>query len=210
MVESRTERLAPLTGVVFVFLMVAGALLVNNYTYLPPPSDLAEFFGDNATRLQIAAYLGAPAGAFLIWFAGSVRQSLRPFEGGNGRLSAVAFGGGAAAGVLVAASFSILGVAAARGGSSSGISAEAAGVLYDVYGSLGGQALPVTLAVLIGAGAVVSFRTGAWPRWLAWVSALLAVGSLSPVAYIFVGIDLLWVVVVSILLYLRRGDTMPA
>jgi hypothetical protein len=210
MSQSRTEQLAPLTGVGFVLLFLAGALLVNKYEYLPPASELQEFFSDNATRLQIAAYIGVVSAAFLIWFAGSVRHSLRPYEGDTGRLSAVAFGGGATSGALVALAFSVLFVGAARGGNEGGISVDAAVVFYDLYGTVVGSALPVAMAVLIGATAVVVFRTRAWPAWLAWVSAVLALGSVSPIAYIFIGIDLLWVLVVSILLYARGRAEVPA
>ncbi len=210
MSQSRTERLAPLSGVVFVVLFLAGALLVNNYDYLPPGSEVQRFFTDNATRLQVAGYVGLVSAAFLIWFAGSVRHSLRPSEGGTGRLSAVAFGGGVAAGALVALAFSVLLVAASRGGSDAGISVDGAAVFYDLYGTAGGSALPVAMAVLIGATAVVVFRTKVWPSWLAWTGAVLALGSLSPIAYIFIGVDLLWILVVSILLYARgRPATFP-
>lgn len=208
--QSRTEQLAPLTGVAFFVLLLAGALLINNYEYLPPASELQGFFTDNATRLQVAGYLGVASAAFLIWFAGSVRHSLRPHEGGTGRLSAVAFGGGVASGALVALAFSVLFVGAARGGDEGGITADAAAVFYDLYGTVVGSALPVAMAVLIGATAVVAFRTRAWPAWLAWAGAVLALGSLSPISYIFIGIDLLWVLVVSILLYTRGRAEVPA
>lgn len=205
MTQSRTERIAPLSGTAFFLLALGAALLVNNYDYLPSAGDLRSFFADAATRLQTAGYLGAASGVFLIWFSGSVRQSLRLGEGGTGRLSAVAFGGGAVGGGLVALAFSMLQAAAARGGTSAGIGADAAALIYDVYGAVIGMALPVALAAMIGAAAVVAFRSRVWPGWLAWVSAILAVGSISPLAYIFVGIDLLWILYVSIWLYAGQG-----
>jgi hypothetical protein len=51
--------------------------------------------------------------------------------------------------------------------------------------------------------AVVSFRTGVLPRWLAWVSGVVALGLLTPISYIFLGVALIWLVVVSILFYVR-------
>lgn len=209
--KSRTEQVAPLSGAVFFLLALGAALLVNNYEYLPPASDLQSFFTDSSGRLQVAGYLGAASGVFLIWFAGSVRSSLRPVEGGTGRLAAVAFGGGAIGGGLVAFAFSVLQVGGARGGNAAGIGPDAAMVVNDVYGSVIGVALPVALAAMIGAAAVVAFRTRAWPTWLAWVSAILALGSISPVAYIFVGIDFLWILYVSIWLFMmERRETSPA
>lgn len=204
MTQSRTERIAPLSGAAFFLLVLGAALLVNNYDYLPPAEDLQSFFTDGSTRIQIAGYLGVASGVFLIWFAGSVRHSLRPVEGGTGRLSAVAFGGGAVGGGLTAVAFSVLMVGGARGGTDASIGPDAATVIYDIYGSVIGVALPIALAALIGAAAVVAFRARAWPIWLAWTSAILAVGSISPVAYIFIGIDLLWILYISVWLFARQ------
>jgi hypothetical protein len=210
MAKSRTEQIAPLSGVAFFVLFLGAALLVNNYSYLPSGGELQSFFTDAAFRIQIAGYIGSVSGVLLIWFAGSVRSSLRPAEGGTGRLSAVAFGGGAVGGGLVAIAFSVLQVGGARGGNVAGIGVETATIIYDVYGAVVGVALPVALAALIGAAAVVAFRTRTWPSWLAWISAILAVGSISPVAYIFIGIDLLWILYVGIWLFItERKATAP-
>jgi hypothetical protein len=210
MAKSRTEQIAPLSGVAFFVLFLGAALLVNNYSYLPSGGELQSFFTDAAFRIQIAGYIGSVSGVLLIWFAGSVRSSLRPAEGGTGRLSAVAFGGGAVGGGLVAIAFSVLQVGGARGGNVAGIGVETATIIYDVYGAVVGVALPVALAALIGAAAVVAFRTRTWPSWLAWISAILAVGSISPVAYIFIGIDLLWTLYVGIWLFItERKATAP-
>ena len=118
---------------------------------------------------------------FLIWFAGSVRHSLRRAEGDTGRLSAVAFGGGAVGGGLVAVAFSILAAEAARSGRYGGIGPDVATLTYDLYGTILGVGLPLTLAALIGAAAVVAFRTRRWPTWLAWSGAIVAIGSISPI-----------------------------
>ena len=155
---SRTERIAPLSGVVFFLLFILAALLVNNYSYLPPAADLQSFFVDGATRIEWAGYLGAISSVFLIWFAGSVRHSLRQAEGTTGRLSAVV-----------------------------------------------GGALPIVLAGLMGAAAGVSFRTKSWPAWLAWSSAVVAVGSISPLRYIFSAADVLWILVVSVWLFRKQS-----
>ena len=203
---TRTERIAPLSGMVFSMLFVLAALLVNNYSYLPPAEDLQSFFVDGAIRIEwFAGYLGALSGVFLIWFAGSVRQSLRPAEGGTGRLSAVAFGGGALGGGLVVLAFNILAMGGARGGSEAGIGLETATIIYDLYGQVIGGALPIVLAAMIGAAAVVAFRTGTWPAWLAWSSAVFAVGSISPLRYIFSAADVLWILVVSVWLFRKQS-----
>lgn len=198
------ERLAPLTGAVFAVLAVLAAVLVNNYSYLPPEREIQTFFIDNSTTVQVAGYLGALSAAFLIWFAGRVRSGLRPIEGGTGRLSAVAFGGGAVAGGLIAVAFAILIAGAARGGAEAGINGATAAAIYDIYGSIVGLAVPMTFGVFIGATTLVAIREKMWPAWLAWASAIIAVGSLSPLSYVFVGFDVLWVLVFSIGLYVTQ------
>jgi hypothetical protein len=165
---------------------------------------MARYFEDNAGRVQVGAYLGALSAVFLVWFSGSVRSHLRPAEGGTGRLSAVAFGGGVAGAVVTAAAFSILSVAGARGGAGDA-TPQTAMVLYDLYGSLVGIAAPIALAALVGAAALVGLRTGALAGWLAWSGAVLAIGLVSPFSYIFVGISLLWIVALSVVLSVRRG-----
>ncbi|HEX9847545.1 MAG TPA: hypothetical protein VGB33_03920 [Acidimicrobiia bacterium] len=203
MAGTRTERIAPLSGVVFVVLVAVAGLLVNKGD-LPPAEELHTFFTEEATRIQVAGYLGVLSAVFLIWFAGSVRHSLRPAEGDTGRLSAVAFGGGAVGGGLVALVFSILAAGGNRGGADGGIGIDAATLTYDLYASVLGVALPVTLAALIGAASVVAFRTRTWPTWLAWISGILAVGSITPVSYIFSGLDVLWILTVSIWLFTKE------
>lgn len=101
--------------------------------------------------------------------------------------------------------FSVMQVGGARGGTGAGIGVDAATIIYDVYGAVIGVALPVALAAMVGAAAVVAFRTRVWPTWLAWISAVLAVGSISPVAYTFIAFDLLWILYVSIWLYTKQS-----
>jgi hypothetical protein len=184
--------------------MVGAGLLVNNYTDLAPSEELQAFFTEGATRIRVAGYLGVLSAVFLIWFAGSVRHSLRRAEGDTGRLSAVAFGGGAVGGGLVAVAFSILAAEAGRTGRYGEIGPDAATLTYDLYGTILGVALPLTLAALIGAAAVVAFRTKAWPTWLAWTSAIVAIGSISPISYVFITLDVLWILTVSIWLYAKE------
>lgn len=207
MSESRLERLAPLSGLVFVALLIAGTVLINNYEFLPPSDELKSFYEDNATSVRTGHYLVMASAVFLIWFAGSLRSTLRTAEGGTGRLSAVAFGGGVAAGVVLLIANGAGLTAAVRGGADGGIPAEMATALFDLTGVLMGNALPMGYAVLLGAAAVVSFRTGVFARWLSWVTAVVAVLLLIPeINFVVVGVAVLWVLAMSVVLY-RSGTT---
>jgi hypothetical protein len=204
---SGLEKLAPLTGVIAVVLLGAGAALFGVYDYLPPAERLQETLSDNAGTVTIGGYLGSISAFFLIWFAGSVFSALREREGGARRLSAVAFGGGVASGIALAIGFSAIIASGARAGAEGGITPVEAVTMYDLYSQVLGQGFAVTMAVFIGATAVVSLRTAMFPAWFGWASALIAVGLLTPIAYIVLAAVLVWLIVVSIWLYRRGAST---
>ena len=88
---------------------------------------------------------------------------------------------------------------------------EAAHVLVetDIAGNVLAVLVSVGFAAMIGAVAIHSFRTRLLPAWLAWVSAVTAVGLLTPYHYIFMLVALVWVVAGSVLLVRRRGSIEP-
>ena len=63
-----------------------------------PPAVILSYFGEQDTVI-LGSFLLMLAAVAFIWFAGSLRSVLRRKEGGEGRLSTIAFGGGVAAGV---------------------------------------------------------------------------------------------------------------
>jgi hypothetical protein len=75
--------------------------------------------------------------------------------------------------------------------------------MFDFWGQGAGQMFATSLAVFIGATAVVSIRTAVFPAWFGWVSALVAFGLLTPAAYIVLALAVVWLLVVSIWLYLK-------
>lgn len=194
-------RLAPLTGAASMVLFVAGMLVINNYDYLPPADEIRSFFEDGATRITVGGYVVLLSAFFLLWFLGSLRDRLRSAEGATGRLSAIAFAGGTAASTAIIVGGAAMVAGSQRGGTEGGIAAETATALFDLSGMLIGNATPAALAAVLGAAAVVSFRHGLFPRWLAWVTAIVAVGLLTPLNYIFLGVAALWILGVSIDLY---------
>ncbi len=205
--KSRLERLAPLTGVIAVVLFGIGAALLGIYEYLPTADRLVEILSGNATNVLAGGYLGSISAFFLMWFAGSVFSALREREGGTGRLSMVAFGGGVTSGVALAIGFSAILASGARAGTEGGITPVEAVTMYDLYAQVVGGMLAITMAVFIGATAVVSLRTLIFPKWFGWVSALIAFGLLTPVGYAALALVLVWLLVVSVWLYGRGRST---
>ncbi len=205
--KSGLEKLSPLTGVVAVILIAVGAGLFGIYEYLPPAEVLRDHFLENDTIVYVSGYLGTLSAFFFIWFAGSLFITLRASEGAAGQFSMLSFGGGLASGVALAAGFSYMAASGARAGAAGGISLEEAVTLYDAYGQILGGMLAITLAVFIGAAAVVFLRAKLFPNWFGWASVLIAIGLLTPIAYIILAFALIWLLVVSVWLYRANLST---
>ena len=161
--ESRLERLAPLTGAISGIFLILGSVMIGIYDWLPPAEKIVDFINRNAGRVSFGGYLGALGGIFLIWFTGSVYSALSEHEGGTGRISMVAFGGGVAAAVSLAAGFAAFIAAGVRGEAVGGIGIAEAITFYDFWGIIMWVASMLSFAVLIGATAVVSLRAALFP-----------------------------------------------
>ena len=203
--ESRLERLSPLSGAAAVVVMIVGVVIFNNYEFLPPAERIAEFLNINAPQVYTGGYIASLSSFFLIWFAGTVRSALIAREGGNGQLSTIAFGGGAAAAVVLGISFVGIFASGLRASAPGGITPVGAVTMIDFYAQLTGQLFGIFMAVFISAAAVVSLRTGLFPSWFGWASLVVAFGLLTPYAYIMLTFAILWLLVVSIWLYVKRA-----
>lgn len=198
--ESLT-RYAPLTGVAFAVLMVAGALTIGDFSYVPPAEEVLTFFEEDGTRIYLGSYIGLLGMLALLWFAGSVRDFMAADRPDSRRLSTVAFGGAVAGAAQFMIGYVAIIAGAARVDDAGGITEGAATALFDLWGSLGGVGAPIALAALVGAVGLFTLRTGAFPRWLGWASLALAVGLASPVSYVFIAVVLIWAVLVAILIF---------
>src|SRR6185436_13569355 len=135
-----------------------GAMVLITVGFLlpgaPPMADdsirkITNFFVDNRDEILAGNALVALGAALLLWWLGSLRSYLRAGEGGEGRLSAAAFGGG------------VLGVALTL-------------ALFDIGGDLFAIA-GVGFAVLLGAASCSAARSGALPPWAYWFGSVAAV-----------------------------------
>ena len=202
--QEQLERVAPLSGLGAVLLVALSAVLINQWTYLPSATDLQAFYTDNSGAIIAGGQVGLVAAAALMWFSGSLRVHLLKHDAG-GRLVAMGFGGMLSAGALSAVGYSMVLAAGARGGADGGISAESAVAMYDLYATVIGSGVGVALGVALLATGVATLRYSGMATWLAWTAIVFGLGSLSPFAYIFIGLDMLWIAVVSIVLY-RSGE----
>jgi hypothetical protein len=204
MSSSRWERFAPLSGVVF-FVLIAVSFGLSNDTPDTDSStvDTVSYWSAHDTRLIVAAIISTFAVIFLIWFAGSLRSALLQAEGGQGRLSMLAF-----AGILTIA---------ISGGIASALEFTVADTVNDVPATVT-QTLSVLSedfflpfvaggVVLLLASGLAALRFGALPRWLGWASIAIAILSVAgPAGFIGFLLTIIWVLVVSIVLYTQGAQ----
>jgi hypothetical protein len=175
----RAERLAPLTGIAVLLLGLAGLIVWEGPADRPewdaPRGVILTYFGDRDTVI-FGSFLLMLAAVFFLWFVGSLRAVLRRAEGDVGRLSAIAYGGGlaAAAFMLAMPASNVLGALYAKQ-----LSPEGAQTFF-LFGNVFLYPAAMAAAVLVAATALVALRTGALPRWLAWLSLVLALWLLIP------------------------------
>ena len=207
----RWDRLAPLAGVVFAVLTIISIVLtsVDSPDDFPgEPQEIVDYYSANEGQLMAGHWIGLIGTVFLFWFVGALWSRLRAAEGRAGRVAAVAFGGGVAAGVIGLIIDGTGLIPVLRFEEHDALDPAYASALYDIGQAGVGLMLPGALAVLIGATGVLAIRTGVLPAWLGVVSLILAtVLLILPIAWIATLLSLLWVILVSVLLFLSGRAT---
>ncbi|MBB3605004.1 hypothetical protein FHT40_004688 [Mycolicibacterium sp. BK556] len=202
-----TPRAAAAAGVAFALLFGANLILIRSS--LPEGAQPGSQWLDAASgKMKIAAILMPFAGISFLWFIGVVRDGLGRLED---RFFATVFLGSGL--LFLAMMFVTSAIGAGLAGSNSAVGHEQLGS-SDV--ALFGQMIVLTLsktyalrmaAVFMISLATIWLRTGLMPRWLVYISYLLAVALLiaSDISmWLTLGFPI-WVLVVSLLLLARAG-----
>jgi hypothetical protein len=196
------RNLAPLTGALFVVLTLIAFIPIGGNT--PEGDDSAQkvvsFYSDHENKEIIAAVVLALAAVALIFFAATLKQRLEAAGPDGSILPTVALGAGiiAAGGFLTAAT-----VHFALADYAGDIDASAAQALNALDADF---FLPfaIGLATLVLATSLWLVRNRLLlPTWLGWAGIIIFIISFTPIGFIGFGLAGIWVVVVSILLYLR-------
>jgi hypothetical protein len=196
------DSLLPLTGVLFVVLLVVGFAIAGE----PPEADsdvqeIVDHYVDNKDSIMIGAVVGALAAVSLLFFASYLRGVLRSASGDASILPGLVLVGASIIAVGAGIDQTISFALAEAAEDVDPVAVQSLQVLWD------NDFIPIAMGLitfLLSAGLAV-VRTGAIPKWLGWIALLLVVVGVTPIGVAaFLGAAL-WILVVSILLAMRAG-----
>jgi hypothetical protein len=196
----RWTRFAPLLGVVFVVVLAVSFAVTGNTPSSTDSGDkVIAYYRDHKSAQQASAFLGLFALVFGVFFFSVLRAILR--SRGAGGLAAAAFGGGI---LLAVGGASFSGFSLALADAPDKLSPAAAQALNLLNNDFFFPLAAGAAVFMIGNGLAV-VRTGALPVWLGWVAVVIGVAAATPAGFVAFLALLLWVLVASILLFLRGG-----
>lgn len=176
----RGGRAGAIAGLAFSLLFLLGTAMLN----IPlgaSDEKLVAFWSDSGNQVTsiISMYSFVLAGLCFLVFLVQLRSRLLAAEGGDGRLSAlvVASGGVFVAMLIVAAaSRGMIGFALKAPGSKESLpGADTLRYIPQIgYAALGAGGM-LAAAVAMATTSWLIVRTGAFPRWLAWVGGVAAI-----------------------------------
>lgn len=201
------NRLAALTGVAFVVLLVVGGAIAGEP---PSPDDgvdeIVDFYTENDSSVMIGSVIQALGLVALVFFGGYLRRVFQEAAGPNHTLPSVVQAGAAivAVGGAIDATINF-----ALADSIEDVDPVAAQALVMLWNN---DWIPIAVGgmTLILASGLSILRHGGLPRWMGWVAIVLAVAMATPagfVAFLLIG---LWIIVASIMLALRADSPAAA
>jgi preprotein translocase subunit YajC len=210
--DVKWERYGAVAGIVFVILVVVGALIPG----APPRPDdslreIADYYEDHTGAIKAGAFLTGLAAVAFLWFLGSLWSTIRRNEDTR-QLATIAVGGGIV-GLITAVTGIALNATVALALDSSGATASVnPKFIYLLSSTIGGMG-NFGLAVLVLAVGVAAMRTGVFPAAFGLVSVVLAVGwlvaglivatdatAIFTISFIVFLLWLIWILVISFLL----------
>lgn len=213
--ELGSPRAAGIAGIVFAALFIVSFLLLR---HTPPEGSTAAqiatfYLRTNVRRLAIVELYVAPfAGIAFLWFVAVIRARIGAREDrffatvflGSGILFVALFFGALAAGGAVIAAIKFQGAPPP----SPDTFVFARGLAYAFLYIFAMRAAAVFTAVV----STIALRTGALPRWLAFVGYALALVLLLGVSFTRWTVLLFpcWVAAVSVVILLRHGEQADA
>lgn len=192
------ERYAPLTGVVFVVIVVI-AFIWGGST--PDPHDstvkVAAFYTKHRDQQMAVAFVLSIGAAFLPFFASSLKRAL-DWSGGTSRLSNAAFGGA----IIATAGFFILSTVHLALADSAGKTPPLVTQALNVLD--GNDFIPAAagMGVFMIASGLAILRYRALATGLGWAALIIGIAIFTPAGFIGFLLSGIWVLVASIVLFL--------
>jgi hypothetical protein len=196
------KRYAPLTGLLFVVLLVVAAVIGGS---TPDNNDslrkIVNFWHDHKNAQIWSSVLAAWSAVVFVWFAATVRSALRLLEEGPSRLSAISFGGAliSATGLLTLGSLSF-GAADSINDVPPNVTQTLTVLSNEVFFPIAGG-----FALFFFATGILALGKRALPAWLGWPALVIGIACITPVGFFALLVGLVWILIASILLYVREG-----
>ena len=206
--RGRFARLAPLSGLLFVVLVVIAFFAFPSSPNVGASAVKAVSFFAAHRRSQLAI-------AFFVWYAmlfavifGAVLRSYLRSRGGSGLPADLGFAGM----VFFAVAFS---VAAAFLYAAADVATKISPDAEQALNVLQNDIFPVFLVgiaiLMFGNGlAIVRSRAKPLPTWLGWAALVIALVAVVPfISFFALFAFLIWMVIVSVLIFMREGKAGP-
>lgn len=212
--DAKWQRYGLLAGVVFVVLNVIGMLVGG----APPARDasaekITEYFVDNASGIKLGAILFGFALIFGLWWLGSLWRVIGTLEASGPRLALIAVIGFVMSGAVAGIGQALWAGPALRIDSLSATAELVWSIGFAAYSLV----MATTAAHMLALAALV-MRTKFLPVWMGWLAllsaatcavAIVGAGNESNVFLIMQMIGflswMLWVLISSVLLYMRKA-----
>jgi hypothetical protein len=206
-------RWAALAGAVYVLLFVVGTIVFFSGAKGgdDPPAVVIKWYSDSGNRNQIhfGWILIGLSIFFLLWFVAALRRAVSTIDG-EGILTAIVGLGG---GIYAACAIVAIGIEDGIKTMSDDTfqhrvypelvhAADDAGWVIHAGGAAG-------LAAMIIAASAAFMTRGTWPRWAGWLGIVVGVLSLASIVFFPQFLFLLWILIVSILMFLRPARYGP-
>ena len=206
------RRLLPLSGIVFVVLLVVAVVVLGGDTPESKASaaEVATFYGDEATRQFIAAFVLAATAPFIVLFASSFASRQWPDDHHHASVWQRVLVAGSAVTAAASVIAALLHFALADGADQN-VSPTALQAL-NVLDANAWVPFNSGLGVMMLGAAGLLLTGSLLPRWLGWLALLLGVALFIPFAdFAALIVSLLWIIVVSVMLYRTdAADLEPA